>query len=189
MTDHPQPRGADETIRLRLDRHGDEWDLAGATRGGFRLIAQTDDALQAATIADLGPDATSPGEVLEAVGRVLDRREAERITAAGGGRSTEVERDVARLVEVLEDGVPRDVATIARRLVIPEDRVRRALEQAAADDVVDPWARQGIGLVRVWGRRPLPSEAGILWKIRRDVAELDDRRAAAQDDPRGEADR
>jgi hypothetical protein len=171
----------DETIRLYLERAGDDWRLASAARtvGGYGLV-QHDDGLVAATIVELGPDATSPGEVLEAIGRVLDRREAERITeaVAGGQHPTDLERNVAAVVEVLERLPGRDnraTASIAEAAGLDFASACSALEQAERDDVVELVATTGAG--------------DRLWRLDRRVVALDEQRRAAQDDPRGEADR
>lgn len=171
----------DETIRLYLERAGDDWTLASAARtlGGYGLV-QHDDGLVAATIVELGPDATSPGEVLEAIGRVLDRREAERITeaVAGGERDAGLVADVARVVEVLERVLGRDplrAPSIAELAGLTVERAIAALERAELDDVVELVATTGDGV--------------RLYRLDRRVVALDEQRRAAQDDPRGEADR
>lgn len=180
----------DETIRLRLTRRGDDWELASAQRNSALKPLELDEDLVAATIVALGPDATSPGEVLEAAGRVLDRRESERITARVVERdeARDLAGDVARVVERLEaDDRPALPRSLAIELELDDGRVMQALRHAEADGVARVLHSNADPMLSLWG---LAEEVRQTIDDRTPLQRLaDEQRAAAQDDPRGEADR
>jgi hypothetical protein len=158
-----------ESVRLQLSRYGDEWRLEGAQRtlGLSPLRPLAFEVEDGATFA-------GPGELLEAVGQELDRLETQRVIA-GGQHGPDV-RDLAAVLEALEqapDGLM--VETLARVTGIPtEARLLAALEHARADGAAE--------LTR-------PAGAAERWRLTAAARDLEDERAAAEDDARGARDR
>lgn len=180
-----------ETIRLQLTRYGDRWDLASAQRNRGLSCLEADGELVSTVARELADVADHPpGVVLEAIARELDRRETERLTVKAIAEPIDLEtaENVARVVEVLERVLGRDplrTSSIADLARLDAPSAIAALERAELDGVVEFVATTGDG-ARLWRL----SDAVRATLERSPIERLaDEQRAAAQDDPRGEADR